>query len=93
MNLKEDVRPVTFLKENVSSLLDQLDETRRPVVITQNGSARAVIQDVQTYEQTRRAISMLKLAAQGEADARSGNVRPAVEVFKQLRHQLKRNKS
>jgi PHD/YefM family antitoxin component YafN of YafNO toxin-antitoxin module len=91
MNLKEDVRPVTYLKEHVSSLLDQLDETRRPVVITQNGSARAVIQDAGTYEETRRAIGLLKLAAQGEADARSGRVRGADEVFALLRRQLKQS--
>lgn len=90
MNLQEDVRPVTFLKEHVSSLLDQLDETRRPVVITQNGSVRAVLQDVKSYEETRRAISLLKLAAQGEADARSGRVRPAGEVFTRLRRELKK---
>lgn len=92
MNLKQDVRPVTFLKENVSTLLDQLDETRHPVVITRNGSMRAVIQDVEAFEQTSRAFSILKLTGQGEADVRVGRIRPAEQVFANVRRAIRSNR-
>ena len=53
MKMREDIRPVTYLKSKAADLLDQLNKTHRPVVITQNGEARAVIQDPESYERRR----------------------------------------
>jgi prevent-host-death family protein len=53
MKMREDIRPVTYLKSKAADLLDQLNKTHRPVVITQNGEARAVIQDPESYERTK----------------------------------------
>ena len=65
-----------------TDLLKQINETRHPVIITQNGEARAVLQDPQSYENMRNAIGMLKLLSQGEADIRSGKSRSQEDVFK-----------
>jgi prevent-host-death family protein len=88
MRMKEDLRPVTYLKNNAADLLEQINVTRRAVVITQNGEARAVLQDPESYEQTRRAIGLLKLVAQGESDVKVGRVVPADNVFAGLRKTL-----
>jgi prevent-host-death family protein len=88
MNIKEDIRPVTYLKSRAADLLAQINQTRRPVIITQNGEPRAVLQDPESYERMRRAIGMLKLIAQGEADVRSGKTRPQKLFFSQLGRKL-----
>ena len=93
MRMREDIRPVTYLKSRAADLLDQLNKTHRPVVITQNGEARAVIQDPESYEQTKTAIGMLKLLVQGEEDVRSGKTFTQDEMFERLAEQLGKPKA
>jgi prevent-host-death family protein len=88
MNLTEDIQPVTYLKGNAAHLLQQVNETRRPVVITQNGVARAVLQDTASYESMRNAIAMLKLMVQGENDIREGRLSGQEEVFNRIESRL-----
>ena len=93
MNLTEDSQPVTYLKGNAAHLLNQVNETRRPVIITQNGLARAVLQDTASYESMRNAIGMLKLMVQGENDIRAGRLSGQEEVFSRIEARLiERNK-
>lgn len=84
MKSKEDIRPVTYLKSNAADLLTQINATHRPVVITQNGEARAVLQDPESYEQMRRTLGLLKIVAQGEADVRAGQTLSPEAVFASL---------
>ena len=65
MKMREDIRPVTYLKSRAADLLDQLNKTHRPVVITQNGEARAVIQDAESYERTKTAIGLSETLGTG----------------------------
>lgn len=88
MNLEKDIQPVTFLKSNAAHLLQQVNETRRPVVITQNGLARAVLQDPASYESMRNAIALLKLMVQGEQDIRAGRLVDQDEVFSGIEARL-----
>lgn len=92
MKISEDIRPVTYLKSRAAELLAQLNETRRPIVITQNGAARAVMQDPESYEQTRAAIGLLKLLIAGEKDIRSGNTEGQEELFNRLEKKLTHRK-
>jgi prevent-host-death family protein len=89
MNITTDIKPVTWLKANAAVLLQQINDTRRPVIITQNGEPRAVLQDPKSYEETRNALGLLKLLAQGEEDIRKGNIRPQEEVFSDVEGLLK----
>jgi len=81
MSITRDIRPVTYLKTRAADLLNQINETRRPVIITQNGEPRAVLQDPESYEDMRNAIGLLKLIAQGEEDIRTGKARSQEDVF------------
>jgi prevent-host-death family protein len=92
MNLTEDIQPVTYLKGNAAHLLHQVNETRRPVIITQNGLARAVLQDTASYESMRNAIAMLKLMVQGENDIRAGRVSGEEDVFTRIEARLTERK-
>jgi prevent-host-death family protein len=88
MNITSDIKPVTYLKSRAADLLEQINETHRPVIITQNGEPRAVLQDPQSYEAMRNAIGILKLVSQGEADIRSGKTLSQDEVFERLEGML-----
>jgi prevent-host-death family protein len=89
MNLTSDIKSVTYLKSRAADLLNQINETHRPVIITQNGDARAVLQDPISYENMRNAIGILKLISQGEADIRSGKVESQEDVFNSIEIKLK----
>lgn len=89
MNITRDIRPVTYLKSRAAELLNQINETQRPVIITQNGEPRAVLQDPISYENMRNAIGILKLISQGEADIRNGKVKSQEDVFKDIEVTLK----
>jgi prevent-host-death family protein len=93
MNTRKDIRPVTFLKARTAELLEQINVDRRPVVITQNGEARAVMLDPESYDSLRRAGGLLKLLAQGEVDVRAGHTKPQVQVFDDLDSELESKKS
>jgi prevent-host-death family protein len=88
MESKKDIRPVTYLKAHAADLLAQVNETHRPVFITQKGEARAVLQDPESYERMRSALGLMKLLAQGEEDVRQGRVRSQEEVFAGLADSL-----
>lgn len=88
MNLANDIQPVTYMKSHAANLLQQVNDTRRPVVITQNGQARAVLQDTASYENMRNSIALLKLMVQGEEDIRAKRYSGQDEVFVRIKAQL-----
>ncbi len=89
MNISRDIKPVTYLKSRASDLLKQINETHRPVVITQNGKPRAVLQDPESYENMRNAIGLLKLISLGEEDIKDGKSKSQEEVFANIENILK----
>ncbi len=89
MNISQDIRPVTYLKSRAADLLKQINETHRPVIITQNGEPRAILQDPKSYEDMRNAIGMLKLISQAEEEIRDGKLKSQQEVFENIDNILK----
>ena len=73
-------------------MLKQINENHRPVIITQNGKPRAVIQDPQTYENMISALGMLKILAQGEKDIRDDNTIDQDDLFQKIKQKLARKK-
>jgi prevent-host-death family protein len=89
MNISRDIKPVTYLKARAADLLKQINETHRPVVITQNGEPRAVLQDPESYENMRNAIGLLKLISLGEEDIKDGKSKSQERVFTSIENILK----
>lgn len=85
LSITEDIRSITELKRDTSAILKQLHATGRPVVLTVNGKAEAVIMDAAEYEKTTRALNMLKLLVPAEEDAKDGRVREAASFFAEFR--------
>jgi prevent-host-death family protein len=90
MNIVKDIKPVTYLKSRAADLLNQINETHRPVIITQNGEPRAVLQDPESYEIMRNAIGILKLISQGEADVRDGRSKRQETLFAEIEGSLRK---
>ena len=76
------------MKSRAADLLKQVNDTHRPVVITQNGEPKAVLQDPASYESMRNAIGLLKLIAQGEEAVREGRIKSQEDVFADLEKRL-----
>jgi prevent-host-death family protein len=72
MNLTASIEPVTALKTRSAQLIQAARESRRPVIITQNGKASAVLQDVESYEEQKQALLMLKMLSQGDQQIAHG---------------------
>ena len=88
MSLETDIRPISYLKSKSADLLKQVNDTRRPVVITQNGEPKGVLQDPESYENMRNAIGLLKLISQGEEAVQEGRYISQDKVFKDLKARL-----
>lgn len=89
MNITNDIKPITYLKSRTAEVLKQINETHRPIIITQNGKPRAVLQDPESYENMRNAIGILKLISQGEEDIRNESTKSQNDVFKKIERTLK----
>lgn len=88
MNITKDIKSVTYLKSKAADILKQINETHRPIIITQNGEPKAVLQDPQSYENMRNAIGILKLVSQGEENIKKGKVKSQDKVFEKIENML-----
>jgi prevent-host-death family protein len=88
MNISSDIKPISFLKSHAADILKQINDTHRPIVITQNGEPRGVLQDPESYDNMRKAIGLLKLISQGEEDVKQGNTKTQDRVFKDIEKML-----
>ncbi|OGP98367.1 MAG: antitoxin, Phd family protein [Deltaproteobacteria bacterium RBG_19FT_COMBO_52_11] len=85
MKLASQIKPISYLKAHAAEIVRNLGERRQPLVITQNGEAKVVIQDIESYEQTQETMALLKILALGTRQIAEGKVQPAEEVIKRLR--------
>ena len=85
MRYSTQVKPISFLKAHVAEVLNTLSEKREPLVITQNGEAKAVLQDVATFKATQETLALLKVLALGHEEAAAGRVKPIGEVISRLK--------
>jgi prevent-host-death family protein len=85
MRYSSQVKPISYLKANAAEVLKKLTEQREPLVITQNGEAKAVLQDVASFEETQETLALLKIVALGNQEVTAGKVKPVADVAARLR--------
>ena len=90
MKPSTQIKPISYLKAHTAEVIRKLDEQREALIITQNGEAKAVMQDVHSYEQTQETLALLKILALGARQIEAGDVQPATAAIKKIR--TKRNK-
>jgi prevent-host-death family protein len=85
MRYSSQIKSISYLKANASEILTALNECREPLIITQNGEAKAVLQDVVSYEEMQETLALLKILALGTQQVASGKLSPAAVVVDRLR--------
>ena len=88
MQLSQTIKPISYLKSKTADVINSVNENRQPIIITQNGEAKAIIQDIKSYESLRNSLSLLKLIIQSEEDIQNGNVIAQDEMFESLEKKL-----
>lgn len=91
MKPSEAIKPVSYLKANTAEVLREVNDNREAIIITQNGEARAVLQDIATFEQTQETLALLKLIAQGKRSIEAGRTKPLRKAINSMRKQLKKD--
>ena len=85
MKLSESIKPISYLKAHAADIVRNIGKLGGPLIITQNGEAKAVILDIDEYEKTQEAIAMLKILALGERQIAEGKCEPMADVFARIR--------
>jgi prevent-host-death family protein len=86
MSLSSQIKPISYLKAHASEIVRNLARQQGPLIITQNGEAKAVVQDIESYEQTQETMALLKILALGSRQVEAGKVQHAADVINRLRN-------
>ena len=85
MKLSSQVKPISYLKAHAAEIVRTLGDRQEPLIITQNGEAKAVIQDIDSYERMQETVALLKILALGSRQIEAGQVQPASDVIARFR--------
>ena len=91
INLKENIKPISYIKTNAAEMMKFVNERKSPIIITQNGEARAVLVDIESYQKTQDSFALLNLIKIAEKDIKNGKTRKAGDVFSSLRQKIAEN--
>ena len=89
MALSNRIKPISYLKAHAAEIVRTLGDRGEPLVITQNGEAKVVMQDIDSYEQMQETLALLKILALGDRRIEAGQVQPAADVTARLRERLR----
>ena len=85
MKLSSRIKPISYFKTHAAKIVRTLGDRREPLIITQNGEAKGVLQDIDSYEQMQETVALLKILALGSRQIEAGQVQPAADVITRLR--------
>jgi prevent-host-death family protein len=85
MRLSNQIKPISYLKAHAAEIIRHLGSQGGPLIITQNGEAKVILQDIKTYEQTQETMALLKILALGNRQIEEGRVILATDALKRLR--------
>ena len=89
MKLSTSVKPISYLKSHAAEALRGVPESAEVMVITQHGEAKAVLQDIASYEQTRDSLALLKILAQSTKNLKQGRSKPLKAAFADVRRRVR----
>jgi len=89
LNLSQDIKPISYIKAHTAEILRRIDKTKSPIVITQNGEAKAVLLDIHTYQSLIDSVTLMKLISIGEAQIASGKTIANKELERKVTELLK----
>ncbi|NOQ21942.1 MAG: type II toxin-antitoxin system prevent-host-death family antitoxin [Candidatus Aegiribacteria sp.] len=89
MKLSDSVKSISYLKAHASELFREISDEHKTLIITQNGEAKVIVQDLELYEQTQDSLALLKILAQSSKSKREGNYKTTGQTFKTIRSRIK----
>lgn len=89
MKLSTSVKPISYLKAHASELIRDITNTRRTLVVTHNGEAKVVIQDIRTYERMQETLAMLKMLTRSKHNVKRGKIKSMDDAFSKLERRIK----
>ncbi len=92
INLKEDIKPISYIKTNAADMMKYVNDNKNSIVITQHGEAKAVLIDIESYQTMKNAFSLLNMIQLSEKDIRNGNVKESEQVFKEIKEKYQFDK-
>ena len=93
MRFSTQIKPISYVKSHAAELLDRIAEEREPIVITQNGEARAVLIDIHSFEQSQETLALLKILALGKKEIEAGKTYSLGEVADSIHKRLRGEKA
>jgi prevent-host-death family protein len=84
MHIADHVKPISYLKSEAAQIVKDLTDSGEPLIITQNGEAKLVVQDVRSYEATQQTIALLKILAIGQKQIERAEDVDGDEFFAEL---------
>lgn len=93
MKLSETVKPISYLKAHASEILRDVSNNKKTMVITQNGEAKVILQDVKIYEETQESLALLKILALSTKSKEKGKYKPIDRSFENIRKKINKRKS
>ena len=88
MKLSESVKSISYLKAHAAEMIDDANKNQKTFVITQNGDAKVVVQDIKAYEKTQETLALLKILSMSGKDIESGKAKGIKETFSEIRNEL-----
>jgi prevent-host-death family protein len=88
INLKDNIKPISYIKTNAADMMKYVNENKNSIIITQNGEAKAVLVDIESYQTMKDAFNLLKIIKLSEKDVRAGNYRDSEQVFSDLKTRI-----
>ena len=92
MLLSEAVKPISYVKAHAADIILNITESRTPIIITQNGEATAVLQDIASYEEIQESLALLKILAISRKDVEEGRLKPAEQAFADIRERIRQRR-
>ncbi len=86
-NIIQDIHSLSSFKRNTSEFIQQMKQTRKPVMLTVNGKAELVVQDAESYQKLLDMLEQLETIAgikQGLEDVDAGRTRPLAEFEQEM---------
>lgn len=85
INLSQDIKPISYIKTNAADMMRYVNDNKNQIVITQNGEAKAVLVDIESYQKMQDAFTLLKIVQLSEKDVRAGNYKDSKQVFSEIK--------
>ena len=93
MKPSESIKPISYVKAHASELIRDISNNRKTLVITQNGEAKAVLQDIRVFEQTQESLALLKMLAMSTKSLKEGRFKPVKKAFREVNDRMKENEN